>query len=139
MCTFSPTPVPLVYTCAGASNLAQLANDIGLWLHQQGYAQMSSIAGVAGQTTDHLEALYSGRKVIAVDGCHRQCVRRCLTLQQTQADWHVQLDKHVQVQHRDGSCSLHDTFKAMRVVGETLGVAVDEHFADHLQAPLKSP
>ena len=44
-----PSPnLPLVYSCSGCSNLAQLANDLALRLDRDGLAEMSCIAGVGG-------------------------------------------------------------------------------------------
>ena len=39
---------PLVYSCSGCSNVAQLANDIAVWMSREGVAEMSCIAGVGG-------------------------------------------------------------------------------------------
>ena len=39
---------PLVYSCSGCSNAAQMANQMALWLDCEGEAEMSCIAGVGG-------------------------------------------------------------------------------------------
>ncbi len=37
------TDLPLVYSCSGCSNVAQLANDIAVKLNSDGIAEMSCI------------------------------------------------------------------------------------------------
>ncbi|MCC5878952.1 MAG: putative zinc-binding protein [Idiomarina sp.] len=135
MCTYSESSLPVVYTCAGCSNLAQLANDIGLWLHQNQHAQMASIAGIAGQVDIHLAVLASGRPVIAIDGCQRDCVKLCLQQHDCQPNWHIRLDKLDIAMRSEGSCSLSETFTAMQYVSAQMGLDPDQHFADHLKSP----
>lgn len=40
--------LPLVYSCSGCSNIAQLANDVAVKMVWEGIAEMSCIAGVRG-------------------------------------------------------------------------------------------
>ena len=39
---------PLVYSCSGCSDVAQLANEVAVRLDHAGHAEMSCIAGVGG-------------------------------------------------------------------------------------------
>ena len=41
--------LPLVYSCSGCSNVAQLANTLAVRLDRAGLAEMSCIAGVGGR------------------------------------------------------------------------------------------
>lgn len=68
----------LVYSCSGASNVAQLANHIAVRLDRAGVAQMSCIAGVGGDVKSLVRTAVSGRQVIAVDGCPLRCTERVL-------------------------------------------------------------
>ena len=69
---------PLVYSCSGCSNVAQLANDVALELNARDLAQMSCIAGVGGKVKGLVKLARSGRPIVALDGCKLQCVRHCL-------------------------------------------------------------
>ena len=40
--------LPLVYSCSGCSNIAQLANKVAVELDREHIAEMSCIAGVGG-------------------------------------------------------------------------------------------
>lgn len=135
MCTLSNSTLPIVYTCAGASNLAQLANDIGLWLHQQRHARMSALAGLAGRDPEHIEELKSAQAIVAIDGCAKECVKRCLANFQVSPRWHINLETTGIRKCDEAVCSLQDTFKAMRHVSEQMNIQIDTHFSDHLNAP----
>lgn len=70
--------LPIVYSCSGCSNLAQLSNSVALHLDETGHAQMSCIAGVGGKVKGLVKLAKSGRKIIALDGCKLHCVAQCL-------------------------------------------------------------
>ena len=135
MCTPSNFALPVVYTCSGATNLAQLANDIGLWLHQQGHARLSALAGLAGAQRLHIEALGNAPSVVAIDGCGQQCVRRCLANYQVSPRWHINLESIGIEMVEDSVCSLQETFKAMQHVSRCMNLDTDGHFSDHLKTP----
>ncbi|HIQ43079.1 MAG TPA: zinc-binding protein [Pseudomonas oleovorans] len=70
--------LPLVYSCSGCSNVAQLANTLAVRLDRAGLAEMSCIAGVGGRVASLVSKANSGRPILAIDGCRLQCVRGCL-------------------------------------------------------------
>lgn len=70
--------VPLVYSCSGCSNIAQLANDVAVKMDREGFAEMSCIAGVGGNVIPLVQKAKSGRKIIAIDGCVLKCAKSCL-------------------------------------------------------------
>ena len=80
---------PLVYSCSGCSNVAQLANDVALELNARDLAQMSCIAGVGGKVKGLVKLARSGRPIVALDGCKLQCVRHCLESVDVEADIHL--------------------------------------------------
>lgn len=70
--------LPLMYSCSGCSNLAQLANDVAVHLDRTGAVEMSCIAGVGGDVPALVRIATSGRPIVAIDGCALQCVRHTL-------------------------------------------------------------
>ena len=72
------TALPLVYSCSGCSNVAQVANAVALRLDRLGLAEMSCIAGVGGGIKPLVKLATSGRPVVALDGCVLACVKGCL-------------------------------------------------------------
>lgn len=82
---------PLIYSCSGCSNVAQLANTLALRLDRAGIAQMSCIAGVGGGVPSLVRVARSGRPVVAVDGCKLECAKACLRQAGVEPDLHVML------------------------------------------------
>ncbi|MBX9913408.1 MAG: zinc-binding protein [Pseudomonadaceae bacterium] len=85
--------LPLVYSCSGCSNVAQLANSLALRLDRQGLAEMSCIAGVGGRVAALVSKAKSGRPIVALDGCPLQCVKGCLAQHAIAADVHLILSQ----------------------------------------------
>lgn len=83
--------IPLVYSCSGCSNLAQLANAIALDFDRRGIAEMSCIAGVGGGVKPLVKKAQSGRTIIALDGCPLHCVKHCLKLHHVSPTFHFTL------------------------------------------------
>ena len=86
--------LPLVYSCSGCSNVAQLANTLALRLDRQGLAEMSCIAGVGGGVSGLVRTAQSGRAILALDGCVMHCVSACLARAGVQPDAHLTLSDY---------------------------------------------
>jgi uncharacterized metal-binding protein len=88
---------PLVYSCSGCSDAAQLANQLALRLDRAGLAEMSCIAGVGGGVPSLVrkaqEAAACGRELLALDGCALACSRACLAAQGLVPSRHVRLQE----------------------------------------------
>lgn len=69
---------PIVYSCSGCSNLAQMAHNIALNLDGDGMAEMSCVSGVVGKVPVIMALAQSGRPIIAIDGCDLGCTMSCL-------------------------------------------------------------
>ncbi|SEN25139.1 Uncharacterized protein, contains metal-binding DGC domain [Pseudomonas sp. ok272] len=90
----SPSTLPLVYSCSGCSNVAQLANNLAVRLDRSGVAEMSCIVGVGGHVTALVNKAHSGRRIFALDGCPLQCVENCLKQHGLHADVHLILSNY---------------------------------------------
>ncbi len=82
---------PLLYSCSGCSDVAQLANEVAVRLDHAGHAEMSCIAGVGGGVPDLVRKARSGRVIIAIDGCQMHCAEHCLKRADVRPDHHVRL------------------------------------------------
>lgn len=80
---------PIVYSCSGCSNLAQMANQVAVKLNESQKAEMSCIVGVGGNVPSLVKIAQSGRPILAIDGCHLACSKQCL------ANHDVTPDKHL--------------------------------------------
>ena len=88
------TVLPLVYACSGCSSAAQLANQVALRLDRAGVAEMSCIAGVGGDVPHLLKIAYSGRPIVALDGCPLVCVHSSLARHGIAPARHYQLQQY---------------------------------------------
>ena len=68
----------LVYPCSGASNVGQIANEAGLRLREAGKASMHCTAGIGGHVKPIVDGAKAAKVIIALDGCHVGCVKKCL-------------------------------------------------------------
>lgn len=82
---------PLIYSCSGCSNIAQLANKVAVDFDRNKIAEMSCIAGVGGGVKKLVKVAQSKRTIIALDGCHLHCVKHSLALHNVKADHHYTL------------------------------------------------
>ena len=87
------TPLPLIYSCSGCSNVAQLANSVAVEMSHAGLAEMSCIAGVGGGVNALVKKAQSGRAIIALDGCVLHCAKHCLANQGVEATYHMTLSE----------------------------------------------
>ena len=83
--------LPLVYSCSGCSNIAQLANRVALELDRDRVAEMSCIAGVGGGVAPLVRKAKSGRAIVALDGCPLKCVVKCLAIHGIEPTFKFQL------------------------------------------------
>ncbi|CCK74897.1 MAG: putative zinc-binding protein [Oleispira antarctica] len=85
--------LPLIYSCSGCSNVAQLANSVAVEMSHNGLAEMSCIAGVGGGVKPLVRKAQSNRTIIALDGCILHCVKHCLANQGVAATHHMTLSE----------------------------------------------
>lgn len=84
---------PLIYSCSGCSNVAQLANHVAVRLDRQGLAEMSCIAGVGGGVKSLVRKARQAHTIIAIDGCPLACAKACLANAGVAPDHYVQLSQ----------------------------------------------
>ncbi len=82
---------PLVYSCSGCSNAAQMANYIAVKLDRQKKAEMSCIAGVGGNVKALVKVAKTQRKIVVIDGCPLFCAKACLANHGIEPDMHIKL------------------------------------------------
>ncbi|WP_442794975.1 putative zinc-binding protein [Pelobium manganitolerans] len=82
---------PLVYSCSGCSDAAQMANYLALQLNRNKIAEMSCIAGVGGNVKALVKTAKSERPIVVIDGCPLACAKACLNNHGIQPDMHIKL------------------------------------------------
>lgn len=112
--------LPLVYSCSGCSNVAQLANDVAVALDREGYAQMSCIVGVGGDVKGLVKVAQSGRPILAIDGCKIACVYKTLEKHNVTPQWHLELTS-LGIKKKDGEfCNIADMKKVMTMANQII-------------------
>lgn len=116
---------PLVYSCSGCSNVAQLANDLAVVLDREGHAQMSCIAGVGGDVKGLVKLAKSGRPIMAIDGCKIACARKILAKHTITPQWHLELTSFG-IKKKDGeSCHFSEMNKVLLAAHQLLATDRD--------------
>ncbi len=88
------TKLPLIYSCSGCSNVAQLANDMAVKINSEGLAEMSCIAGIGGNVKPLVKKAKENREIIAIDGCVLQCAKACLANIEIKPTKHIVLTNY---------------------------------------------
>jgi len=114
---------PLIYSCSGCSNNAQLANQVALDFNKNGIAEMSCIAGLGGDVKPLVKKAKLAKAIIAIDGCHLHCVKNTLARHAIRPSWHITLsDIGIKKQyHKD--FSEHELAQAKAHVLNEIGLA----------------
>lgn len=89
--------LPVIYSCSGSSNVAQLTNHLAVKLDREGVAEMSCITGVGGNVKALVHKAKQADKIIVLDGCQLQCALHCLENQNIEPDIHVMLTEDFQI------------------------------------------
>jgi uncharacterized metal-binding protein len=122
----SRTQTPLIYSCSGCSNLAQLANTLAVRIDRAGIAEMSCIAGVGGDVKSLVKKAQSARPILAIDGCHLHCVKACLERHAVKADVHITLSDYGLRKRYGEDCS---TEQADELFTELSNIIASDSFA----------
>ncbi|MGQ9583078.1 MAG: putative zinc-binding protein [Thermoplasmatota archaeon] len=68
----------LIFSCSGASNVGQMANEAALRLREAGKGNMYCTAGIGGHVKGLVDGARSARLLVGIDGCSVGYVRKCL-------------------------------------------------------------
>ena len=90
----SKTELPLIYSCSGCSNIAQLANQVAIELDREQLVEMSCIAGIGGGVPSLVKKAKSAQTIIALDGCPLHCVKNSLSKQNVASTHHLTLTEY---------------------------------------------
>jgi len=68
----------LIFSCAGSSNVGQIANQAAIRLAQEGVGRYFCLAGIGGHVSGMIESTKAGKMLIAIDGCPVGCAKKTL-------------------------------------------------------------
>ncbi len=76
-CLCEPNEV-IIFSCAGSSNVGQIANQAAIKLAQDGVGRYFCLAGIGGHVSGMIESTKAGKMLIAIDGCPVACAKKTL-------------------------------------------------------------
>jgi uncharacterized metal-binding protein len=68
----------LIFSCAGSSNVGQIANQAAMRLSQDGLGRYFCLSGIGGHVSGMIESTRAGKMLVAIDGCPVACARKTL-------------------------------------------------------------
>ena len=76
-CLCEPNEI-LMFSCAGSSNVGQIANQAAVRLTQEGIGRYFCLAGIGGHVSGMIESTKAGKMLVVIDGCPVACARKIL-------------------------------------------------------------
>jgi uncharacterized metal-binding protein len=68
----------LIFACSGAADVGAIADQAARKLTQDGAGRMFCLAGIGGRVSGILATTGSAAKILAIDGCPLNCVKKSL-------------------------------------------------------------
>jgi uncharacterized metal-binding protein len=82
----------ILFTCSGCSNAGFLSHQLGLYLHHEGYAEMSCLAGLSAGKKKFLKKI-ENKKIVVIDGCKTACARAIFRQRNIKIDKYIALQR----------------------------------------------
>lgn len=76
-CTGGPK---LIFACSGCADVGEVADRAARQMTKSGIGKMFCLAGIGGRVPGIIKTTESASKVLAIDGCELDCVKKCLNL-----------------------------------------------------------
>jgi len=68
----------VIFTCSGAANVGQVANQAAVDLQQEGIGKMLCLAGIGSHNSGMIASGKSADLVVGIDGCPIACTKKAL-------------------------------------------------------------
>ena len=68
----------VVFTCSGAANVGQIANQAAVDLQQEGIAKMLCLSAVGSHNQEMIALGRSADRIVGIDGCGASCTKKTL-------------------------------------------------------------
>ena len=77
-CCACSTAPKLIFPCSGAADVGEVADRAARRLSKEGAGKMYCLSGVGGHIEDMLLNVRAAGKILAIDGCPKDCARQTL-------------------------------------------------------------
>ena len=68
----------LIFACSGAADVGAITDQAARRLMKEGVGKMFCLAGVGGRVSGIMKTTETADKILALDGCPLDCVKKCL-------------------------------------------------------------
>jgi len=68
----------VVFPCSGGSNCGQIANNVAVYLTEEGIGTLSCLAGIGAHVPGMIESARSAKRIVAIDGCSVACAKKTI-------------------------------------------------------------
>jgi uncharacterized metal-binding protein len=68
----------VIFTCSGAANVGQVANQAAVDLQQEGVGKMLCLAGIGSHNSGMIASGRGSDRVVGIDGCPIACTKKAL-------------------------------------------------------------
>jgi uncharacterized metal-binding protein len=75
MCSGGPK---LIFACSGAADVGAIADQAARKMTREGAGKMFCLAGIGGRIEGIIKTTESASKILAIDGCPLNCVKKSL-------------------------------------------------------------
>ena len=72
------TKLRLIYSCSGAANTGEIADQVSRKLAKEGYGNMTCLASVGAHISGFVESAKGAEENITIDGCPVACAKKIL-------------------------------------------------------------
>lgn len=81
----------LIFACSGAADVGAIADQAARKMMKEGIGKMFCTAGIGGRIDAIMKTTGSANKILAIDGCPLNCVKKSLELAGIKKFNHLQL------------------------------------------------
>ena len=89
-CACSSAP-KLIFACSGAADVGAISDQAARKMTRDGVGKMFCLAGIGGRISGIMKTTEAAAKILAIDGCPLDCVKRCLEQAEFSDFEHLQL------------------------------------------------
>ena len=82
----------LIFACSGASDLGRISDLAARTLTKDGVGKMYCLAGIGGRVPDIMDSTRTALMIFAIDGCDKDCAKKCLELAGFNGFEHLRLE-----------------------------------------------
>ncbi len=92
-CSSSSGP-KLIFSCSGAADVGELADQAARKLSREGSGKMFCLAGIGGQVSGIVKTTEAASSILAIDGCPLGCAKNSLEVAGFSKFNHITLSDH---------------------------------------------